>query len=247
MVEYFVELKDSASHLPKDNNVNILVIDNTPTQLTAAKTQLEALGHTVTCVDNFYGFMALAMENAHSTLRFWEPKIDFDVVMTDLFMPASPKGLATYREEAGRIAKTTRRYFEDISYEDGKIQATPSSNAPEVPYGLVIAMTAAMAGAKKVGVLSLGDHHADPMAWAMDSLEHTPLVWDAPEQRFPRNKEEEVKAGEGAKRFTRTFMVNGATMAFCTGYACPRICTWPDGDPEITKNWAAVLERLMSL
>lgn len=223
--------------------MNILVIDNTPAQLTAAKTQLEALGHTVTCVDSFYGFMTLAMERAQSTLRFWEPKLDFDVVLTDLFMPASPKDLASYREEGG-IAKSTRRYFTDVSYDQGEVVGTPSPNAPEVPYGIVIAMVAAMGGAKKVGVLSHGDHHSDPMAWAMDGLEHTPLLCNLPgfDHPFPQTEEEECKAGEGRKRFTRTFVVNGATTAFFTGYACPVI----RADRKV-KDWAAALERLMSL
>jgi len=224
--------------------VNILVIDNTHAQLAAAKTQLEALGHTVTCVNSFYGFMTLAMKNAHSTLRFWEPKLAFDVVLTDLFMPAAPNGLADHG--------AAKKYFISRSYDriDGQMQVSgvPRPDAPEVAYGLVIAMVAAMAGAKKVGILSIGDHHDDPMAWAMDAIEHTPLFtpkengrWG--QERFPVTDEEAVKAGEGKARFTRTFVVNGATMAFFTGYACPRI----HADGESLKNWAAALERLMGL
>ncbi len=221
--------------------MHILIIDNTSAQLAAAKTQLEALGHTVTCVDSFDAFTRLVMPTTRF-LRFHEPKLTFDVVLTDLFMPSSAAGLS----ERGREAYFRRTWWDE---EKGAMSGSPLPGAPEVAYGMVIAMVAALAGAKKVGVLSIGDHHDDPLAWAMDAIEHAPLFPDdvGSEQRFPRTEEEERKAGEGKKRFVRTFVVNGATTAFFTGYACPRIYTRPEGRLEIVKNWAAALERLMSL
>lgn len=223
--------------------MNILIIDNTAAQLQAAKTQLEALGHTVTCVDSFDQFVLMAMCGARG-LRFHEPKLAFDVVLTDLFMPASINGLNP---------RTAEKYFSEYRYDHGTKEYVVRANpdAPEVPYGIVIALLAAMAGAKLIGVLSIGmteggDHHDDPMTWAMDALEHAPLVSLPEEQwryRFPKSEEEECKAGEGKKRFVRTFTVNGAATAFFTGYACPRIYS----DEGKIKDWAAALERLMSL
>ena len=219
--------------------MNILIVENTPAQSLAARSQLEALGHSITVVESFDAFVALSILKS-GTLRFWEPKLDFDVVLTDCFMPASPAGLGD---------DAARPYFLSRKYETTGVVAVPRPGAPEVPYGMVIAMIAAMAGAKRVGVLSLGCHHGDPMAWAMDSLEHTPLFtpqedgrWGT--ERFPETDEEAAKAGEGAKRFTRTFNVNGAIMAFFTGYACPKVY---GEDGKKVKNWAAALERLMGL
>ncbi len=123
------------------NTLNILVIDDYPENLTAAKEQLS--GHNLTCVSSYEeAEKALVGDNHFFRRSVGEvPTGVYDVVITDLMMPASPKG-----------------------------QGKPENARGEVPYGLIFAILALRLRTSKVILLTDSNHHNSPLSWALDTL-----------------------------------------------------------------------------
>lgn len=120
--------------------MRILIIEDKEKHLLSAKKFAEECGHPVTIVTDYD-----AAEKALSgDDRFGREKTikNFDVVMSDLMMPASKNGMGSPAEFAGK----------------------------EQPYGLSLIMLAMRTGVKAVGILTDGGHHNHPMIWALDTL-----------------------------------------------------------------------------
>lgn len=127
--------------------MRILVIDDTQENLDAAIEQLKE--HEVITVASFTEAHKLLGNNKRNDdtgpdgkpyVRWNEGTTEFDVVLTDLFMPAASDGGNT--EKAG---ETT-------------------------PYGLVFAMAAIRRCVPMVAIVTKGNHHSEPMLWALDLL-----------------------------------------------------------------------------
>ncbi len=120
--------------------MKILVIEDSQRHLLSAEKFAKDCGHEVTIVTTY--------DEAEKALcgddRFGrkEAKKNFDVVLSDLFLPASVSGLGNPSE------------FRNTSQ----------------PYGLSLAFLALRTGVKAVGILTDGSHHGNPMTWALDSL-----------------------------------------------------------------------------
>lgn len=119
--------------------MKILIIEDNEKHLQSARKFADECGHTVTIAKNYdEAEEALCGED-----RFGrhEPVKAFDVVLTDLMMPASKTGLGT------------TDYI-----------------GTEQPYGLNLLMVAMRTGVKAVGLLTDGNHHSHPMTWALDTM-----------------------------------------------------------------------------
>ncbi len=108
--------------------MKILVIDDNQGNLEAAKKQLA--NHELILCSSF--------EEARELLA---SSNDYDVVMTDLFLPKCLDGMRS--EIADQFAE-------------------------EQPYGLVFALTAVKKGIKRIAVVSNATHHTHPINWALD-------------------------------------------------------------------------------
>lgn len=131
--------------------MKILVIDDKQENLEIAKKQL--MGHEVTTASSYdeaEKYLAGKLPHIYACGR-WDHvgydkdnklnKYEFDIILTDLFLPASTKG-------------------------------TSYKTSEEVPYGLVIAMTALRLGIP-VAIVTDTNHHAHPILWAMDMINTT--------------------------------------------------------------------------
>lgn len=110
--------------------MKILVIDDQPQNIASA--HLTLVGHEVTAVDSIQGAY---------DLRF----ADFDLILTDLWMPKGDFGGHTYCGEAG--------------------------SETMVPAGLVLAILAAQCG-KKVIICTDSDHHKDVVCTMLDRVHY---------------------------------------------------------------------------
>ena len=121
------------------NIMKILIIEDKANHLTTAEQFAKESGHEVTivtsykdaekilCGDRDYGFKQIQT-------------CQYDVVLTDLFLPVSQEG------QANKVIRD------------------------EIPYGALFVLWALRTGVKKIALLTDGDHHSDPFIWAMDPL-----------------------------------------------------------------------------
>jgi CheY-like chemotaxis protein len=128
--------------------MRILVIDDKQDNLDAAVQQLQ--GHeviTVSSYDEAEKYIAGSLEHIGDNGRWKQVHTEegerinhtLDVILTDLFLPASKTGVSNY------------------------------NGTEEVPYGLVISMTAQRLGIP-VAIVTDTNHHAHPILWAMDMM-----------------------------------------------------------------------------
>jgi CheY-like chemotaxis protein len=130
-------------------SMRILLVEDTQIQIDAASEQLK--GHELTIVTGFdqarkelgLGFF----NGAHTTYKYEDQPLPFDVLLTDVMLPKGGD------ECMGQVGAELAR-----------------SQGP-MPYGPIIALHAIQRGIKRVGILSLGNHHRDPFVFALDSLE----------------------------------------------------------------------------
>lgn len=125
-----------------DKSIKILVIDDNKENLSAAKEQLR--GYNVRyCFENFEVEQIFEKTDGQYPRRF--PFIEeFDVVLTDLFLPVSLSGTDSEKQSL--------------------------HNNTEKPYGLVFAMGALIHGVKKVGIITNANRHADPILWSLSAM-----------------------------------------------------------------------------
>lgn len=128
--------------------MRILVIDDKNLNIGSARDFLLPLGHDVVICKSYF-----------SAVQFLTTQ-QFDVVLTDIMMPANCDGL---NGEAQWALFGTGSYITDR-------ETAPKPGTPEVPYGFTLGILAAMRGAKYVGFVSNTDHHADPLSWSLDQI-----------------------------------------------------------------------------
>jgi CheY-like chemotaxis protein len=112
----------------------ILVIDDTSANLVSAKKSLT--GHHLTVADGYSSAMALLAEQ------------EFDVVLTDLYMPMVSQTLSEKAFELGKL----------------------------VPYGFILMYEAARRGAKFVAIVTDLGHHDDHFSAAFDHFQGVSLT-----------------------------------------------------------------------
>lgn len=117
----------------------VLVIDDSEKQGTAARSQLAALYRLTVVTTYMQGLQAM--------------KQGFDVVLTDLMLPASEETLGT---------DVITKYV-----------------GQKMPLGFVLALLAAKAGVKRIGVVTDLNHHAHPISAALDHLTGVFTIEDA--------------------------------------------------------------------
>ncbi len=154
-----------------NTKLRILVIDDKQVNLDAAKEQLA--GHQVTTASSFREAHKLLGQNKDADQYVYFDKQEpaqFDVVLTDLFMPACPDGI-----NKAKFA---------------------SHEGTEKPYGTVFALAALRRGIPMVAIVTSGNHHADPLVWALDLLGNDPGPYKIGSTTFfyandqmPENKE----------------------------------------------------------
>lgn len=124
--------------------MKILVIDDSPIHQNAARKQLAA-EHDLTVVGSYDEAVRLLEPCINASGR-WQngefPKHGFDVVLTDLLMPAS-----------GMLQGKGMKFV-----------------GQEMPVGIFLALLAAKNGAKHVAVFTDSDHHAHPASACFDSF-----------------------------------------------------------------------------
>ena len=124
--------------------MKILLIDDNPGNLEAARDQLNE--HEFTLCSSYRAGASklnhdpILSDHKYSGFSFKKGEPQFDMVLTDLFLPTTLIG-------------TGGSDFEH-----------------QQPYGLVLAFTALRRGIKKIAIISNAGHHDHPIIWAMDSL-----------------------------------------------------------------------------
>ncbi|MCX6793216.1 MAG: response regulator [Candidatus Falkowbacteria bacterium] len=121
--------------------MKILIIDDNNDNLEAAKKLLT--DHEVITANSYEAAEELLIGDDHFSRRKDSnvPVENFDLVITDLFMPASPTGLGD-KSMAGQ----------------------------ETPYGFVLALLCLRLGINKIAIMTDSNHHKNPISWALDNL-----------------------------------------------------------------------------
>ena len=120
--------------------MNILIIEDKEKHILSAEKFATESGHSVTIATTYDEAEKALCGEDHFGRK--DPVTNFDVVLTDMFLPASRSGLADPSEFRGT----------------------------EQPYGLSFMLLAMRTGVKTIGLLTDGNHHANPMIWALDTL-----------------------------------------------------------------------------
>jgi CheY-like chemotaxis protein len=123
--------------------MRILIIEDKPKHILSAEKFAKECGKEVVIVKSYdEAEKALCGED-----RFGrgEPVKNFEVVLTDMMLPASLTGIGNYDKKKA-------------------VEGT------EQPYGLSLMMLAMRTGVKAVGLLTDGGHHDHPLTWALDTL-----------------------------------------------------------------------------
>lgn len=147
--------------------MKILVIDDTAANLDAAMSQLR--DHEVVTVSSYDEAFKLVCHFDYNWAK--ENKVDFDVVLIDLMMPA------------GRIrqGKNGMRFV-----------------GQEMPLGIFLALQAIRSGVKYVALLTDINHHDHPASAALDHLELIRLggtIFEATNNAgFPKRWDEALKS-----------------------------------------------------
>lgn len=116
--------------------MKILVIDDNQAHLDAAKEQL-GNDHELTLASSFDEAETILNHGDH---WYQDGPPNFDVVLTDMMLPASKNGVSKEVEH------------------------------PEQPYGLVFLLNAIRRGVKMIGLVTDGSHHTSPIHWALDMI-----------------------------------------------------------------------------
>jgi CheY-like chemotaxis protein len=130
--------------------MKILIIEDKPKHILSAEKFAKECGHEVVIVDN-YDDANKALNRKYENGEF--KPFDYDMVMTDLFLPASKDNLPA------DVYKT----FEGV----------------EQPYGIALMLKAITQGAKKAGILTDSNHHTNPMTNALDFFAKMKNIGDA--------------------------------------------------------------------
>lgn len=180
--------------------LNILVIEDKAAHRQAAIDQLA--DHNVKVVSSFFLGMQLlggtALDRSNNESGRGNYQKDFHVVLTDMNLPVSDmKGLSPE------------------CYKPGE----------EAPYGFVLALRAAQAGARYVGMLTDTNHHQGIMSHALDAM--AAPYWGECGWQSEQNS---------------VFTINGAKCLFVHA---PMTRKGDDTSSVRVKDWKAVLAYLM--
>lgn len=173
--------------------MRILIIEDKEKHILSAEKFAQECEHEVTIARSYAEAEVALCGDDHFGRE--NPVKNFEVVMTDMFLPTSPIGLGRPQD-----------FMET-----------------EQPYGLTLLLLAMKTGVKAVGILTDGNHHQNPMTWALDTL----------------------GAYDGPKAFTigNTTVLcssNGPTLSREDG-------NLPEGDPLMyAKNWMKFWQKLMN-
>ena len=144
-----------------EKKLKILVIDDNPLNLEVAKMQLAE--HELVLCSSFREAMSAlnndpidhaidekdkeraAIDDAGFRLKNLNSRQQFDVILTDLFLPTCLTGL-------------WKSFYKNGDYEK------------EQPYGLAIVLIAMRRGIKKIALVTNANHHAHPIIYALDPL-----------------------------------------------------------------------------
>ncbi len=124
--------------------MKILIIEDKDKHILSAQKFTNECGHEVV-IAKTYDEAEKCLNGKHRTSeQISEIEKRFDVVMTDMFLPATENGLSC---AAGDVFGGT-----------------------EQPYGLNFVLLAMRNGIKAIGLFTDGGHHDSPMTWALDNL-----------------------------------------------------------------------------
>ena len=123
--------------------MKILVVDDNPENIEDARKQL--VGYNVDYCNGEKSFWELSYTALHSGKRAGKTEWAYDVVLTDLIMPAGKNN---------DIIDDTASEFEGVL----------------MGSGLAIAFMAIAAGSKYVGVVSLNEHHLHPIGTLVEGI-----------------------------------------------------------------------------
>ena len=137
--------------------MKILVVDDKEGNRKSAEKTLE--GHELTIVGSYEEAMNLMQVPPELRRGEPAPAIPFDAVLTDMMMP-----MGNQQTLAPRFFKPTE----------------------QVPYGFIIALKAAMRGAKYVAMVTDTNHHAGAMSAALDAIDYT-YYHAFPGEEIPKN------------------------------------------------------------
>ena len=133
--------------------MRILIIEDKPQHILSAEKFAGECGHDVVIAKS-YEEAEVILNLGHDGPTGWKNKDKilqkFDVVLTDLMLPAALYGLGSNELKA-------------------KFQVT------QQPYGLIFILVALRHGVKAIGLLSDGNHHEHPMVWGMDLVDNVPI------------------------------------------------------------------------
>lgn len=124
--------------------MKILIIEDKPLHIASAEKFAQESGHEVVIINNYDDANCVLKHEARwdkTTQDFVITKLlDYDMVMTDLFLPISRPHLTA-----------------DVCPFEGT----------EQPYGITLMLKAMTLGVKKVGIITDGNHHTHPMIYAL--------------------------------------------------------------------------------
>ena len=147
--------------------MRILIIEDNQLHINAAKAQLSE--HELTICSSYQEVEALlGVEGRHV-----KTKLEFDAVLTDLFLPPSWKGTQFQRGVGETILESCVKVA--IPIVKNKLDCDDSltekivrnSGLFQVPYGIIFALLC-VKWSVPVAIVSDSDHHAGPFSWAMD-------------------------------------------------------------------------------
>ena len=128
--------------MSKSKGLKILVVEDKPENIGAAKEMLKE--HTLTIVSGFDQAVT-EIKRSSGFYRIGNENIEsFDVVLTDLMFPKGGNAC---------MARDDEKYLTE-----------------EMPYGSIVVFHAIEAGVKNIGLITQGNHHADPFVYALDNL-----------------------------------------------------------------------------
>jgi len=202
--------------------LEILVVEDTPLHQESAKALLA--GHNVQIVETFDEAVEYLVGGSNYAPAK-DKKKHYDVVLTDMFLPQG-KGIC---------------------------QADTTNSATELhPFGYSLALMACQEGTPYVGVLSHGNHHKNPIAYALDFHQSKlkPLIQKVGESKLM------ISNGGGLGETYKTLDGKIGTTEE-VGQKKPRmnlrgeiiegefIYSIPS-DAEIVKNWKAALDYIIN-
>lgn len=119
--------------------MRVLIVEDNELHIASARKFASETEHQVTIVTNYdQAENELCAQGDRFGRKESEPK--YDVLLTDLFLPASTTGQGD------------------------------KSHQREMPYGATLVLLAMRSGIKKIALLTDGNHHAHPLIWALDPL-----------------------------------------------------------------------------